>query len=287
MFHYLCEPDADTDAKITGTLVHMATLEPETSWKEAFAVADIPINPKTKEPYGPKTKKASLIWAKAKEENPGKIVVTPETFHKYMEQCRELQTALACNPDAMEELADVETEVAGFLWHPRWNCWLKWRLDILPRHCRYLADVKSSARRPSQFEKDIWQWSYNIQAVFYAMCHEMLLARLNLTVTRFVFIILSKSDKGRPAMCRVADMPLVHGIYKPTDKARTILGLPEGFSCIDMFLDCLRNYVAAGCPPNPPDNAPLTPETIEAKKIIRNIWPAYEQEANGRWVLHD
>lgn len=290
MFKYLTRPSEDTDAKITGTLVHLATLEPETSWSEAFAVADIPINPKTNEPYGPKTKKASAAWEAAKAACPGKIIVTPETFHNYMEECRELQVALACNPDAMSELTDVDTEVSGFLWHPRWNCWLKWRLDIMPKHCRYLVDVKSTSRSPKQFEKDIWQWKYNIQAVFYGHCHEMLMSRLNLSVAKFSFIILSKPDKERPAMCRMADMPLVGGIYRPTESARTILGLPEGFSRIDLFLDCLRNHIEAGCPSLPPeDDNGMTPERIKATKALRKIWPAYENEAGekGRWVLSD
>ena len=53
------------------------------------------------------------------------------------------------------------------------------------------------------------------------------------------------------------------------------LGLPEGFSRVDMFLDCLRNHIAAGCPTE--------------EFAVRRIWPAYELEAGerGRWVLAD
>ena len=290
MFKYLTEEDDDTDAKITGTLVHLATLEPETSWAEFFAVADIPINPKTGEPFGQKTKKASAAWESAKLENPGKIIVTPETFHGYMEETKALQVALSCNDDAMSELTDVHTEVSGFLFHPRWQCWLKWRLDVLPKHCRHLVDVKSTSRSPKKFKQDIWQWGYNIQATLYGHCHEMLLSKLNLSVTRFIFLILSKPDKARPAMCRVGELPLVPGISPITDTARKILGLPEGLSRIDVFLECLRNYIDAGCPTVPGTDADgMTPERAQATKEIRRIWPAYENEKgeSGRWIIID
>jgi hypothetical protein len=278
MHAHLTAPQKTTDALTEGTLVHMATLEPETSWQEKFAVADIPINDKTGEPYGPKTKKAAAAWAAAREAAPGKIIVTPETFHEYMTVCRELQRALACNADAMSELTDVETEITGILWHPRWNVWVKWRPDIMPRHCRYLADVKTTSRHVADFAKDAWQWGYFMQAVFYAHCHELLLARMNLHVAKFPFIVLSKADESRyprPAMCRVYDLPLDGSLSRGVAHAQTTLGLPEGFSRVDAFLDSLRQFLDAGCPTE--------------WREVRRIWPAYEHEAGekGRWVLAD
>lgn len=279
MHAHLLAEHKDTDAMTVGTLVHMVCLEPETSWQEKFAVADIPINERTGKPFGEDTKKGQAAWETARAEHPGKIIVTPESFHDYMLVAKELQAALSCNADAMSELADVETEITGILWHPRWNCWVKWRPDIMPRSCRYLADVKTTSRHVAEFAKDAWQYGYYTQACFYAHCHELLLARLNLTVTKFPFIVLSKSDESRyprPAMCRVYDLPMDGGLNRGVAMAKASLGLPEGFSRVDMFLDCLREHIAAGSP-------------TDDFRAVRKIWPAYELEAGekGRWVLAD
>ncbi len=278
MFQQLTTPQKQTDALTTGTLVHMATLEPETSWGERFALADIPINPKTGEPYGENTKKAAAAWEEARAENPGKIVVTESTLQEHITQCRNLQMALSVNPDAMGELADVDTEVSGIRWHPKWQCWVKWRLDILPKHCRYLVDVKTTSRHPSEFGKDCWQFGYYLQAAFYAHCHELLMSNMNLHVGKFTFIILAKPEEGRkarPPMARVADLPIDPSLSNGIRVAQATLGIPEGLSRVDVFMNCVREYVVAG---EPTDFAG-----------IRRCWPAYETESgeNGRWVLRD
>lgn len=274
----LTTPKKDTDALTIGTLVHMAALEPEASWQEKFAVADIPINDRTGKPYGEDTKKGQAAWAEARALNPGKIIVTPETFRDYMAVAKELQLALMANPDAMGELENVTTEITGIMWHPRWNCWVKWRPDIMPAHCRYLADVKTTSRHVADFHKDAWQFGYFLQAAFYVHCHEWLLTKLNLTVTKFPFIVLSKADTGhypRPAMCRVYDVPMDGSLSRGIEQARLSLGIPEGFSRVDVFLDCLRQHIDAGCPTD--------------WREVRRIWPAYENESGekGRWVLKD
>ncbi len=282
MFESLTHTKKDTDALTIGTLVHMACLEPETSWAERFALADIPINPTTGRPYGKDSKKGADAWNEAVEANPGKIVVTEETLRDYLDECRDLQLAMRCNPDAVQELQDVHTEVTGILWHQRWQCWVKWRPDVLPKHCRYLADVKTSSRHVADFAKDAWQFGYFTQAAWYVDLHELMLAKLNLTVTKFPFIVLSKSDDSRyprPSMCRVYDVPMDGSICRGIDNAKKALGIPDGLSRVDVFLDSLRSYVAAGCPEN----------TRENYGLIRSIWPAYELEAGekGRWVLAD
>lgn len=281
----LTAPPKESDALTEGTLVHMATLEPEAQWQERFAVADIPINPKTEMPYGKDTKKAEAAWEAAAKAFPGKIIVTPETFHAYMEQCRELQWALTCNADAMQELADIHSEVTGIIWHPRWNCWVKWRPDIMPKHLRYIPDVKTSSRHVSDFGKDAWQWGYYTQAVFYSHCHEIMCARANIRPNKFVFIVLSKSDNSRyprPAMCRTYDLPLDPSINRGVEMAMRGLGLPEGLSKVDVFLDSLREHIAAGCPTTAGVEDPAECRIIN--KTLRKIWPAYEFEAS-RWIL--
>jgi len=285
MFAKLTTPEEQKDALTEGTLTHMACLEPETSWKDRFAVADIPINEKTGQPYGPKTKKAAPIWEAARAENPGKIIVTPESFHEYMETCRELQWALSCTPDAMREFDNVETEVSGILWHPRWNCWLKFRPDILPVHMRYLVDIKTTSRHIDDFckGKDAWQYGYYLQAVLYSHCHELMCAKANIHPSKFVFIALSKEDEGRsprPAMCEPFDLPLDPSINKGVEIAMKTLGLPEGFSKVDMFLECLRNYIDAGCPSV--DGIEDAKERRRIKKEIRKIWPAHEDTDRRR-----
>lgn len=283
MFAQLTAEKKDTDALTIGTLVHMVALEPESSWQEKFAVADIPINPKTEKPYGKDTKKGAEAWSEAASAHPGRIIVTPETFREYMEVCKDLQRALQANPDAMGELENIHTEATGFIFHPRWQCWVKWRPDILPRHGRYLADLKTTSRHVADFAKDAWQFGYFSQAAWYVDLHELLMSKFNLHVSKFTFIVLSKTDDSkypRPAMCRVYDVPMDGTICRGIDQARKSLGIPEGFSRVDTFLDCLRNYIDAGCPHPTPHNFGL----------IRRIWPAYELEAGekgGRWVLAD
>ncbi len=278
MFAKITTPQKDTDALTDGTLVHMAVLEPQTSWASAFALAEIPINPRTGLPYGENTKKGEEAWALAREAHPGKIIVTEESLKEHLKTCRQLQQALHMNADAMSELQDFEGEVSGILWHPRWNCWVKWRPDILPKHMRYLPDVKTTRRHPRQFEKDCWEYGYHLQAVWYAHCHELLLSVLNLAVTKTPFIVLAKDQEGRaprPPMCRVADLPLDPSLNRGVKFARGALGIPEGLSRVDRFLECARQYVEAG---EPQDFAG-----------IRRCWPAYEfeQGETGRWLLAD
>lgn len=272
------ETPKDSAALDIGTLTHMALLEPEANWRARFALADIPINPRTQEAYGKDTKKALAAVAEAAAANPGKIVVSADLLTEYLAICRSLAFAYRANPDAVHELADVETEVTGILWHPRWNCWVKWRPDVLPRHCRHLVDVKTSSRHVADFGKDAWQFGYYLQAAWYAECHELACARINIRVGKFTFIVLSKADESRyprPPMCRVYDVPMDAAISRGISQAKMALGLPEGFSRVDMFLDCLRNHIAAGCPTE--------------EFAVRRIWPAYELEAGerGRWVLAD
>lgn len=282
MFAQLNKEHKDTDATTNGTLVHMVTLEPETSWAERFALADIPINPTTGNPYGEETKKGKAAWEQARKDHPGKIIATVETMKGYLDECRVLQFALKANPDAMSELEDAEYEVTGILWHPVWNCWVKWRPDILPRHCRYMPDLKTSSRHAADFVKDMWQFGYFTQAVWYAHCHELLTIKLNLPVTKAPYIVLAKSDESRiprPPMCRVMDLPLDPALSKGVKFAMASLGLPQGLSRVDVFLNCLNEFIAAGEPENTPENF----------LAIRKIWPAFEQEAGerGRWIIED
>lgn len=278
MFAGLTQAKKDTDALTIGTLVHMAALEPETSWATKFALADIPINNTTGKPYGVDSQKGKAAWEAAAAMHPGKIVVTQETLKEYLDTCASIQRAIAVNPDAMQELTEVDTEVSGIMWHPRWNCFVKWRPDVLPHHCRHIADIKTSSRHVADFKKDAWQFGYFQQAVWYAHCHEQLLAKMNLECTKFVFIVASKQDDSRyprPVMCRVYDVPLAGDMNMGVTTAKAVLGIPEGLSKVDVFLDCVRNYIEAG---QPTDFAG-----------IRRCWPAYELEAGekGRWVLAD
>lgn len=282
MFEGLTTESRDTDALTIGTLVHMACLEPSTSWAERFALADIPLNPRTEKPYGKDTKRGQEAWKLAALQHPGKIIVTEETMRDYLDTCRQLQQAMSCNPDAVQELSDTYSEVSGFLFHPRWQCWVKWRADIVPKHLRYIGDIKTTSRHVADFGKDCWQFGYFIQAAWYAEMHELLTSRMNMKVGKFTFMAVSKRDESknpRPPMCRLYDVPMDPALCKGIEVAKRTLGLPEGIGRVDVFLDSLRSYVDAGCPENTPTNF----------KVIRKIWPAYESEAGerGRFVLAD
>lgn len=284
MYASLTAEHRDSEALDIGSLCHMAILEPEANWRDRFALADIPINPKTGEAYGKTTKKALAAVEEATEANPGKIIVSADLLGEYLDVCRDLSYAAQANPDAMELLTDCVTEVTGILWHPRWQCWVKWRPDIMPRNCRKLIDVKTTSRHVADFKKDAWQFGYFSQAVWYVECHELMCKVLNLTVPSFIWIILSKADNSRyprPAMCRTAEAPMNPELCQGIAHAKTSLGIPEGFSKVDMFLACLREHIADGCP---------TPQDYQRFRELRRIWPAFEQESGergGRWLLVD
>ncbi|HYF37534.1 MAG TPA: hypothetical protein VD994_19690, partial [Prosthecobacter sp.] len=97
MFAQLTTEQKDTEALTIGTLVHMITLEPEVSWADRFALAEIPINPRTNQPYGEDTKKGQAAWEQAREDHPGKIIVTQETLKGFLAECRQLHNALTAN----------------------------------------------------------------------------------------------------------------------------------------------------------------------------------------------
>jgi hypothetical protein len=282
MLATLSAPPRDGPTFVLGTLVRLACLRREQAWADQFALVQPPVNPRTDRPYALDTRRGQDAWAEARAAHPGRILVTEEDFQDHLATCRDLQNALHANADALQELDGAHVDVTGILWHPRWQCWVKWRPDVLPRHLRHLVDIKTTTRHVAEFSRDAWQHGYHLQAAWYAEMHQRLLAPRHLRQTKMPFVVLSRAEGARgtrPAMCRVYDVPLEPGQSRGVDHARRTLGLPEGFGRVDILLDSLRQHVEAGCPAATAGNTPL----------IRRLWPAYEHEAgeSGRRVLAD
>jgi hypothetical protein len=286
MFAGLTAPAKQTDALTDGTLLHLAVLEPDVNWTERFEAVDVPINPATGKAYGPETKKAEAVWAAARQKNEGKgkILVTVDGFKQHVATLRSMKAAVQVNEYASKALEDCHKEASCILWHPRWQCWVKWRVDFMPKNLAWLGDLKSTSRHVADFGREARKFGYYLQAVWYAHCHAVLLAQKGITARMpyFRFIVVSKEDTSRhprPAMCRAEELPLMGEAlseFGGVMTARKVLGLPEGLSRVDMFLECARNYQQAGCPTE--------------WSAIRQCWPAYEQEPGdtGGWhVLND
>jgi len=270
MYAYLTRPHQQTEALAMGTLADMAILTPNEPWTERFAAADIPINPKTGEAYGPATKKAASAIAEAQAANPGKFVASVDEIRSMTVELRQLTDAFQRSALCRQSLEGALLQVSGFLFHPRWQCWVKWKPDVLPTRAEKagwgIADLKTTRRHPLQFERDCSEFDYWNQAGWYAHCHETALALqgLALRVSFFDFLVVSKPDDGRrprPAMARKIRVPLDPelNLYMAGFQRRVFPA--DGMGRVEMFLAALGEHVAAAVPD------------------VSRIWTAYDHES--------
>lgn len=276
MYSLLTAPQQQTDALALGTLADMAILTPQESWLNRFAVADIPINPKTGVAYGADTKKAAEAMAEAQAANPGKFVASADAIAEMTVELKEIVQAFNDSALCRATLDNSLKQVTGILWHPIWQCWVKWKPDVVPlkpdpKHGWCLADLKTSRRHVLQFDKDCAEFSYYNQAGWYAHCHELLMASQGLTlrVSNFDFLVVGKSESGkrpRPAMARKIRVPLDPELNAHMATFHHHLFPTDGMGRVEMFLAALGEHIA--CQPDPSD-----------KRAISKIWTAYETES--------
>lgn len=278
MYRLLTAPakQNQSQALALGTLLDMAILTPEQPWTERFAVADIPINPKTGRAYGLDSDKASVAFEAAQAANPGKFVCSLDSFEELRADLEACVRAFAANALCRSRLENSLKQVCGFMWHPTWNCWVKWKPDNLPlkadKEGWAIDDLKSTRHHVAHFEKDIREFDYRGQALWYAHCHETWMAKqgLRLRVSNFNFLVVSKPDmdgrQPRGAMARMVQVPLDPAVNADMEGPTRRLFPEDGFGIIERFLSALNEHLATN--PDPADEA-----------AINAIWQAYENES--------
>lgn len=279
MYSYMTEPGKQTEALALGALADMTILTPEVSLHDRFHVFEPPVNKTTGEPYkGGKRYDEAKAEAQEEAESAGKFLVTMDEFEDLAVQQMALRQAFSESALCVESLKNAMLQVSGFMWHPVWECWVKWKPDILPHAAvggvHIIADLKTSRRHVLHFEKDCHEFDYWGQAGWYAHCHETLLKKrgLPLRVGRFRFLVIGKPDAGRRprrAMARVYDVPLDPALNDYMRTFHTRVFPADGMGKVELFLAALREHVEKA-----PDAS-----TEAGKRELRRIWGAYEDES--------
>lgn len=276
MYAKLTQPKRQSEALALGNLTDMAILTPSQPWGERFVVADLPINPTTSKPYGPESAKGKAAWDAAKAANPGKHVATLEEIRELKAELDGIAGAFRDSALCVAALDGALTQVSGFLFHPAWQCWIKWRPDVLPqrpddRAGWWLADLKTSRRHVLQFERDWQEYDYATQAAWYCHCHEQLLASqgMRITVSNFDFLVVSKADADarnpRPAMARRIRVPMNPDVNTMLEAVNRRLWPVDGLGRVETFLAAAAMHASSN--PDPAD-----------RRAISAIWGSYEHE---------
>ncbi len=279
MYRLLTAPPATetNEALALGTLLDMALLTPEEPWTDRFVAADVPTNPTTGRAYGIDTKKAVEALEAARAANPGKFVVTLDAFMDLKSEMEALIRAVHASDLCRARLTQPSLkQVSGFMFHPTWRAWVKWKPDLVPLTADdggwALDDLKSTRHHVSNFEKDVREFGYRDQALWYAHCHETWMATqgLRLKVANFNFIVAGKSDlsarRPRGAMARMIQVPLDPCVNADMEGPTNRLFPKDGFGIIERFLAALQEHLATN--PDPAD-----------EQAINKIWQAYEHES--------
>jgi hypothetical protein len=277
MYAMLTAPQKQTEALALGTLADMAILTPKEPWTERFAVADIPINPKTEQAYGPDTKKAQAAMAAAQAANPGKFVASLDAIRDMTVELNGIVKAFHDSALCKATLENALCQVSGVMFHPIWKAWVKWKPDVLPlkpdpKAGWCIADLKTTRNHVLRFEKDCAEFGYFDQAGWYSHNHEMLLDSqgIRLKVNNFDFLVVSKADpngrRPRPAMARKIRVPLDPELNLHMASYNRRVFPSDGMGRVEMFLMALGEHISQKPDPKDPD-------------AIGRIWPSYQNES--------
>lgn len=267
----------DTAALQLGNLADMVVLTPDEPWTERFALAPIPTNPTTGKAYAADSEKARAAVEGARRANPGKSIVSEDGMMALASEARGIKQAVFNSALCSDMVTgpNVLKQVSGFLFHPVWKCWTKWKVDILPLRpdpAWTLADMKTTRRHVQQFEKDCFEFGYFDQAGWYAHLHETLLGSrgLPIKVEYFDFLVVSKADPDarnpRPVMARKIRVPLNPEVNLHMSGFHRRIFPEDGMGRVELFLAAAREHLAT----NPDLANPLE---------ISRIWTAYEHES--------
>lgn len=180
--HFRAKRDAkehrESDAMRLGSAAHMMLFQPD---RVADATIPPPINPKTLQPYGSETK----AWAQYVEENPGKLIVTPDEWE---------------SSKAMVEAINKNT-----LMSPVFNAATYNELVVVWYECDVLCKAKIDALVPGVMAADlkttldaeerafvgkVQHLNYYTQAAFYLMACES----VGMKNMDFMFAVVEKED---------------------------------------------------------------------------------------------
>lgn len=275
MYSMLTAPHKDTAALAVGTLADLAIVSGMAEVEAKFHIVDVPINDRTGKPFGRETQKAEAAYAEAAAAHPEKYLCSLEEWEGYRMELDEIVTAFRESALCMEALENAMLQVSGVLWHPVWNCWVKWKPDVLktkpdPECGWIIPDLKTSRRHVLDFKRDAFEFGYFDQSLWYKSCHEDCMRALGLEMHVKVtdFLVVAKSDDGRrprQAMARRIRVPLDPQANLLMKASYNRLFPEDGFGRVEMFLGGLRAHLSVN--PHPEDRAAL-----------RRIWTAYEHE---------
>lgn len=176
----------ETPAMFEGTMLHVATLEPDT-FEQRYAVC------------GPRNTKAGKEQAR-QIEAAGQIAITQAQWNKAMG----VRLAVAQNPMASALLSSGEPEVSIFERDEETGLPIKGRLDWI-RPDGTVVDVKtisSGKAGPQEFAKQIASFKYHLQAAHYTK-----LAASD----SFIFLVIEREPPYLIATYRIDQAALVEG----------------------------------------------------------------------------
>ncbi len=174
--------DIDTSAMFIGRATHVRILEGRDAYESQFAVGG-PINPRTRKPYGAKTK-AFAEWAQCQ----GKPVLS----HENVELIEQMASGVAMNDWAVDLLLYGRSE--GVIRTEYCNTPCQVRLDWLHPH-EGLVDLKTT-KDLTWFENDAKRRRYHNQLAFYQ-------AVLAEGIGELVPVYLVAVEKAEPFRCGV------------------------------------------------------------------------------------
>lgn len=158
-----------TSAQITGTLVHMAILEPEKFKARVQTLPDdAPKRPTKAQLEAAKPSASTLeaiqFWKLWEENNPGAQIIERDQ----MAQVCGMRDSVFNHKIASEYLTECQTEVSVFGEAPG-QLRIKGRIDCVPKAPK-LVDIKTvglGGARPDEFSRSLWDWRYDMQVAYY------------------------------------------------------------------------------------------------------------------------
>jgi len=194
------EPEKETDALVFGKLCHCLLLEPD-HFKDEYVIVDFGASRKNKK------------YEVAKEENPGKIVITQDEFDRAMKMIENVK-----GHQLASMILDGATAEMPFMWtDPETGMPCKAKLDAIKRTKNGIVviDYKTS----SSIE-DVLRYGqktqYSIQAEFYK---EAVKAKYGEEPCEFVFIIQSNVAGEEDVVCVANVEPETQSVAKELMKS--------------------------------------------------------------------
>lgn len=286
MHSQLTAPARDTANMAIGTLVDLALVSGMEHVKSKFKLFNAPVNPTTDKPYKPDSDKYKNAYAIAAADAGGKFVVSLDQWHeKYRPSLEEAVEAFKESALCCQALQNCMLQVTGIMWHPVWECWVKWKPDALPtapegldgRDGWNIHDVKWTEHPLSRWKNVCYEIGHIHQAQWYGHNHQECLRKLGLKVTinSFNWLVVSAADydarRPRKAMARKICFPLDADVNPLALSFQKYMFPKDGMGRVEMFLSALKAWRAEGYNPE--------------RAIVRKVWPAYDHDEQPLYLV--